>query len=198
MSEPAPFVAIGQTEEGRALAAAIRMVALDVDGVLTDGGIYLGDVGGQPMEFKRYEIQDGLAVGLLRRAGIKVAIITGRDPSVSGLRAEDLQVDAFAGDPGAKKIPLLDQILKKHGIDWRQAAFVGDDLPDIPVMRRVGLAVAVANAAREVREIASWTTIRSGGHGAIREFTEAFLTARGQWREVMQDYLKERGDDGGA
>ena len=192
MSEPAPFVSIGQTEEGRALAAAIRMVALDVDGVLTDGGIYLGDVAGQPMELKRYEIQDGLGIKMLQRAGLLVAIITGRVSESVRLRARELGVDELVQDGHARKLPALRAMAERHGIALDAVAFVGDDLPDVGVMREVGLPVVVANASADARGAAKYALGRRGGDGAVREFAEGLLRARGEWDALVSWYVDSR------
>ena len=173
----------------RELARRIRLVGLDVDGVLTDGGIHLGDVGGIRAEFKRYDIQDGLGVFLLRQAGLKVSIVTGRVSDSVRLRAEELQVDDLFQDSQARKLPGLREILGRREISLAETAFVGDDLPDLAIMRAVGLPVAVANAVPEIRNVAALTLTRAGGSGAVREFAELLLKARGQWEEVAERYV---------
>ena len=175
-----------------ALAGTIRLVVLDVDGVLTDGGIYLGAVDGKPMEFKRYDIQDGLGIYLLQKAGIRVAIITGRVSESVRLRAAELGIDDLAQDPNAQKLPAFLSMLDKHGIAPSEAAFVGDDFPDLAVLRLVGLPVAVGNAVPEIARACSVILTRSGGRGAIREFAEALLRARDQWDAVTERYVAER------
>jgi 3-deoxy-D-manno-octulosonate 8-phosphate phosphatase (KDO 8-P phosphatase) len=176
------------------VARRIRLVCLDVDGTLTDGGIYLGLSGAEHVELKRYDIQDGLGVLFLRMAGLPVVVVTGRTGDVARLRAAELEVDEFVADPLARKLEPFDALLKRRDIRWEEACFVGDDLPDLPLLRRVGLPVATANAAAEVRGAAAHTTQAGGGHGAVREFAEAFLRARGSWAEVSRTYLRERGD----
>jgi 3-deoxy-D-manno-octulosonate 8-phosphate phosphatase (KDO 8-P phosphatase) len=178
------------------VARRIRLVGFDVDGTMTDGGVYLGLHGPTPVELKRYDIQDGLGVHLLRKAGLLVVAITGRAPGVAGLRAAELKVDDFAGDAAARKLPLFEEILLRRQVRWEEACFVGDDLPDLPLMKRVGLPIAVANASPSVKDVARWVTTKSGGRGAIREFADALLQARGQWAEVVKGYLRERGDAG--
>src|SRR3954470_25017755 len=121
------------------LAKSIRLVGFDIDGVMTDGGVYLGDVDGQRVELKRYDIQDGLGVGMLRRAGIRVAILTGRVSESVRLRAEELNVDDLAPDPDGYKLGAFHQPIEKHDIDPRQCPFVGDDFPDLALLRIVGL-----------------------------------------------------------
>lgn len=178
-----------------ALARRIRLVCFDVDGVLTDGGIYLGAVSGAPVELKRYDIQDGLGIHFLRKAGLKVAIITGRVSESVRLRAAELEVDDLVQDAGARKLPAFVRILERQGIDPADAAFVGDDFPDMGVLRVVGLPVAVGNAVPEVRAVARLQLARSGGHGAVREFCEALLHARGEWDSVCERYVEERSRD---
>ena len=176
------------------VARRIRLVGLDVDGTLTDGGVYLGLAGAQRVELKRYDIQDGLGVLLLRMAGLPVVIVTGRAGEVARLRATELEVDEFIADPLARKLEPFEAILQRRNVRWEEACYIGDDLPDLPLLRRVGLAVATANACPEVRAAAAFTTTLGGGHGAVREFAEAFLKARGAWAEVSRNYLRERGD----
>jgi len=176
------------------VARRIRLVGLDVDGTLTDGGLYIGLAGGQPVELKRYDIQDGLGVLLLKSAGLPVVIVTGRAGEVAQLRAQELGVDEFVADPNARKLEAFEALLKRRGIRWEESCFIGDDLPDLPLLRRVGLAIATGNACPEVRQAAVLTTAAAGGHGAVREFAEAFLKARGVWTDVMRNYLRERGD----
>jgi 3-deoxy-D-manno-octulosonate 8-phosphate phosphatase (KDO 8-P phosphatase) len=172
-----------------AAAKRVKFVGLDVDGVMTDGGIFLGDAAGTRVELKRYEIQDGLGVVLLRAAGIKVGIITGRESESVRLRGEELKVDAIAQDSKARKVSALKTMLGEFGIDPADAAFVGDDLPDLAVLRLVGMPVAVANASKEVKEVADVHLTRAGGYGAVREFAELLLTARGEWNETVERYV---------
>src|SRR5215467_7095105 len=122
---------------------------------MTDGGIYLGDVDGRRLEFKRYEIQDGLGIAMLRLVHMPVAIITGRVSESVRLRAAELGVDDVAQDPDGHKLIGFMRILKRHGISANETAYVGDDFPDMALMRIVGLPVAVANAVPEVRGICS-------------------------------------------
>ena len=175
-----------------ALARSIRLVGLDVDGVMTDGGIYLGAADGKPVELKRYEIQDGLGVHLMQRAGLRVVIVTGRVSESVRLRAIELDVDDVAQDPRARKLPAFLAMLDRYGIAPSEAAFVGDDFPDLAVLRLVGLPVAVGNAVPEIRAACSVHLSRHGGRGAIREFAELLLKARGQWDQVTEDYVQER------
>ncbi|MDE3127393.1 MAG: HAD hydrolase family protein [Gemmatimonadota bacterium] len=159
---------------------------------MTDGGVYLGDADGRPLEFKRYHIQDGLGIHFLRRAGIRVAVVTGRVSESVRMRAAELRIEDVAQVAGARKLPALGSMLDRHGIAPADAAFVGDDFPDLPVMRAVGLPVATGNAVDEVKREAALVLSRGGGQGAVREFAEALLRARGEWDGLWQAYVAER------
>lgn len=177
------------------LARRIALVGLDVDGVLTDGGIYLGATSGgvdAPFEVKRYDIQDGLGIQLLRDCGIKVVIITGRVSESVAQRARELRVDAVVQDPEARKLTALTKLVNDFDCTLEDVAFVGDDLPDLSVLRRVGLPVAVGNAVAEVRRVAQLQLHAHGGHGAVREFAEALLLARGEWTDAVERYVTSR------
>jgi 3-deoxy-D-manno-octulosonate 8-phosphate phosphatase (KDO 8-P phosphatase) len=175
-----------------AVARRIRLVGLDVDGVLTDGGLYLGASDGVPVELKRYHIQDGLGIRFLRDAGIIVAIVTGRVSDSVRIRAEELGITDVAQDPHARKLPAFLSILERNGVTPAEAAFVGDDYPDLAILRIVGLPVAVDNAVDDVKEIARVRLKRAGGDGAVREFAELLLRARGEWRTIIERYVAER------
>lgn len=175
-----------------ATAARIKLVCFDVDGVLTDGGIYLGDSGGTRIELKRYDIQDGLGIKMLQQAGLLTAIITGRVSESVALRAQELGVDELVQDNQARKVPALRAMLAARGLDWSECAFVGDDLPDLGVMRLVGLPVAVGNATAEARRAATISLTRHGGAGAVREFCELLLRARGEWDVQVEAYVASR------
>ena len=177
-------------------ARSIRLVGIDVDGVLTDGGIYLGAVDGTPLEFKRYDIQDGLGIHFLRKAGIRVAIVTGRVSDSVRLRAAELEIEDVAQDAYARKLPALNRILERHQIASAETAFIGDDFPDLAVLRAVGLPVAVANAVPEVLRECRLHLNQSGGRGAVREFAELLLKARGEWETLYEAYVTERSVDG--
>jgi 3-deoxy-D-manno-octulosonate 8-phosphate phosphatase (KDO 8-P phosphatase) len=172
-----------------ALARSVRLVGLDVDGVLTDGGIYLGAAEGRTLEFKRYDIQDGLGIFFLKDAGIQVAIVTGRVSESVRLRAAELDIEDVAQDALARKLPAFLRILERRGVRPEEAAFIGDDFPDVGILRMVGLPVAVGNAVPEVRRLCSVQLERHGGRGAVREFAERLLTARGEWEAVTERYV---------
>lgn len=175
-----------------ALAARIRLVIFDVDGVLTDAGVYMGaTASGEPVELKRFDIQDGLAKKLLEQAGIRVAVVSGRESPATRLRMEELELECHQA-PSGFKLEGFEKAVASAGCGWDEVAIVGDDLPDLPALRRAGLPVAVANAVAEVKALAVWRTTRRGGEGAVREFTEALLTARGDWARVVDEYARER------
>jgi 3-deoxy-D-manno-octulosonate 8-phosphate phosphatase (KDO 8-P phosphatase) len=174
------------------LARSIRIVALDVDGVLTDGGIYLGAQDSRAIELKRYDIQDGLGIHLMQKAGIRVAIVTGRVSESVRLRAAELGIDDVAQDAQAQKLPAFLAMLDRHGIAPSEAAFIGDDFPDMAVLRLVGMPVAVGNAVPEVKAVCTVQLTRTGGVGAVREFAELLLKARGDWSAITERYVEER------
>lgn len=185
------------TDEGMAVdreaARRVRLVVLDVDGVLTDGGIYLGaTASGQGVEVKRFHVEDGLGVRFLRSAGIDVAIVSGRVSEATSLRAAEIGVEEVHQDAGARKLPIVDRLRRERDLEWDEVALVGDDLADLPVLRRVGLPATVANGVPEVRRAARWQSRRRGGHGAVREFAEALLRAREEWSELVERYCSER------
>ena len=174
------------------LARSIRCVGLDVDGVLTDGGIYLGDAAGSQIELKRYDIQDGLGIHFLRQAGIRVAIVTGRVSESVRIRAAELNIEDVAQDAQARKLPAFLRMLEHRGLDVDSAAFIGDDFPDLSILRVVALPVAVGNAVAEVKRACQVRLTKEGGRGAVREFTELLLRARGEWDEIAERYVIER------
>jgi len=185
-----------------AAARRVRLVLLDVDGVLTDNGLYLGARGGEgsaaaaeagrpAIELKRFHIHDGVGVLLLLGAGIAVELLSGRESPATALRARELGVRATQVDGGFKLGP-AEERLAEHGLGWEEVAVVGDDLADLPLLRRAGLPVAVANAVAEVRAQAAWITTRAGGDGAVREFVHALLEARGEREEAVARYERAR------
>ena len=174
------------------VAKRIRLVVFDVDGVLTDGGVYVGgDARGA--ELKRFDIQDGLGLKMLMWAGLEVAVLSGRVSQATRLRAEELGIVECHQDDGAQKLPMLEALLARKGVSWDEVAMLADDLPDMPVFTRVALPAAVANAQPEILEVAVWTSTARGGHGAAREFCRALLMAREAWAQVVKDYLSARG-----
>ncbi len=177
-------------------AHRIRLVIFDVDGVLTDSGVYIGELpDGSAVELKRFDIQDGLAIKLLMGTGVRVALVSGRVSAATALRARELGIEECHQVAGAMKMPVVRNLLAQNGVSWDEVAMLADDLPDLPVFRRVGLPVAVGNATPELVRDAVWQTRAQGGRGAVREFVRALLIARGQWENVVQGYCDARSDD---
>lgn len=176
------------------VARNLAVVGFDVDGVLTDGGVYLGLVADHAAEFKRFHVPDGLGLKMLQWAGLHVIIVSGRVSEATTLRARELGIPDVIQDDGAQKLPAIERWLDARQLTLEQCAFVGDDLPDVPVLRRVGLPIAVRNACAEVRALAAVVTDAEGGRGAAREVAELILKARGGWDERVAAYLMERGD----
>ena len=163
----------------------IKMLALDVDGVLTDGALVINADGS---ESKFFNSLDGHGIRMWQRAGLKVALISGRASVPTELRAEQLQIEYVFQDCHYK-LPVLEQIAGQLGLLPENIAFVGDDLTDMPVIRYVGFGVAVANAVDEVKQCADYVTTRPGGSGAVREVIEYILKNSGMWQELMKRYL---------
>jgi 3-deoxy-D-manno-octulosonate 8-phosphate phosphatase (KDO 8-P phosphatase) len=175
-----------------AAAGRVRLLGLDVDGVLTDNGVFIGPVAGERVELKRFDIQDGLGLILLRTAGLPVVWVSGRRSEATALRAAELRVEEVLQVPGPRKAAAFGDLLERRGIGWEEVAFVGDDLADLPVLRRVGLPIAVANAVPDVKAVASYVTKAAGGHGAVREVIELLLRARGEWTGILERYFAEQ------
>jgi len=176
------------------LARRIQVVGFDVDGVLTDGAVFFGALGGEPVELKRFSSLDGLGVLLLREAGMKVIAVSGRQSEASRLRMSALGVHEFIEDARGRSLPAFEGSLIRLNCRIEDVAFIGDDIADLPLLRRVGLPIAVPNAPEEIRRLARLTTVAVGGQGVIREIAETLLRARGQWDNTLQAYLSERGD----
>ena len=177
------------------IARRIKLLGLDVDGVLTDNAVYIGSVNGERVEFKRFDIQDGLGIAMLRDSDISIAWVSGRASEATRLRGKELKIPDVIEVSSAAKLPAVEELLAKRGLTWEQFAFVGDDIADVPILRRCGLPIAVANAVEEARDLAAYVTQAPGGSGAVREVIEAVLKARGSWTESVARYLKTRGDD---
>jgi 3-deoxy-D-manno-octulosonate 8-phosphate phosphatase (KDO 8-P phosphatase) len=175
-----------------AAARRVRVVVVDVDGVLTDNGVYIGaTAAGERVELKRFHIMDGLGLKMLQWAGLRVVLVSGRESAATTLRAGELEVECRQVAAGYK-IPLVEEVLGEEGADWAELATVADDLADLPLMSRAGLPIAVANAAPEVRAEAAWVTAVPGGDGAVREVAEALLKARGDWAGLVTAYRRSR------
>ena len=168
--------------DGRARALRIKMIIMDVDGTLTDGALFVLPDG---EEIKAYNVRDGLGILLAHLAGFKTAIITGKTSRALEKRAEKLRIDELHQGILDKK-PVLEAILAKHGLTNEEAAYIGDDLGDLAVIKTVGLAGAVADAHPEVKKNCHFISQQSGGRGAVREFIEFILEAQGKWGEVEE------------
>src|SRR5579864_978508 len=196
-------------------ARKIKLLLFDVDGVLTDGKLFIfpapagiqaapsghtaqhEDQGGfgfrseSMIEAKGFHAHDGASISLARLAGIKTGLITKRISETVALRARDLKLDhVYQGIQD--KLTVFEEILAKEGLRPEQAAYVGDDVIDLPVMRNCGLGVAVANARAEVKDEAHYITEHRGGDGALRDVVEYILKAQGKWEEVVREYTRER------
>ncbi len=165
-------------------AAGLEWLLFDVDGVLTDGGLYYGPRGEQ---LKRFNVQDGLGFRLAQRAGLKLGLLSGRRSKPLELRAAELDFDAVILG-SSDKAPAFEKFLEKYETTPRRVAFAGDDLPDLPVLGRCALAFAPADAAEEVRAAAHRVLERPGGAGAAREMIELILKARGDWERLIAKF----------
>ena len=167
-------------------AARIKLLLMDCDGVLTDGRLWLLDNGD---EQKTFSVRDGLGLELWHRAGLKSGIISGRNSSAVERRARDLGIE-YVRQGCEDKIREFEQLLSLAEVEESEVAFIGDDLNDIPLMRRAEFAAAVADASEETRAVAHWVTQARGGLGAIREVVEMILKSQGKWGDVTEKYLK--------
>jgi 3-deoxy-D-manno-octulosonate 8-phosphate phosphatase (KDO 8-P phosphatase) len=165
-------------------AKSVKLLALDVDGVLSDGRVYYSDTGA---ELKAFNIKDGLGIKLLQRAGITVAIITGRESSIVRRRAQELGiVDIIQGRED--KLIALQELCDLHSLTLSQCAYMGDDLPDLAAINAAGLGLAVADACASVRAAAQWCSAAKGGEGAVREACEMILNACGKMAEIQLEF----------
>ena len=165
-------------------ASKINVLLLDVDGVLTDGRIVYADYGD---ELKCFDVQDGAGLIFWNRVGLKSAIITARTSRLVKRRAKELRVD-FLAQGKLLKLPTYEELLKRFRVSDEQVCAIGDDLMELPILRRVGLSVAVPNAVEEVKAICHYTTKRPGGRGAVREVIDIILKSKGLWDHLMQRY----------
>jgi len=170
-------------------ARRVGAVLLDADGVLTDGGLYLAAGEAGVLEGRRFHAHDGIAVYMLARAEIPVAIVSGKVSPPVLERAHMLGIEEVHQVSPFEKLAAVDGVLTRLGVGWAEAAFLCDDLADLPVLRKVGLPAAVANAVPEVKDVAVWCGTVPGGSGAVREFVEALLRARGQWDALVEEYV---------
>ena len=179
-----PVPALHHPPELLLAAQGVRVAFFDVDGVLTDGGLYLSEQG---ESLKRFNILDGLGLQLLQRAGITPAVITGRDSKPLRGRLQALGI-THAHYGTEEKLPAAEQTLKQLGLQWSQAAGIGDDWPDLPVLRRCAFAGAPANAHVEVKAAARYVTQAAGGQGAAREFCDLLVLASGRYAQLLEGY----------
>ncbi len=164
----------------------VRLVAMDVDGVLTDGRIVYGDYGD---ELKFFDVQDGFGLAMLRRAGIRTMIISAKKSRVNRRRAKELQITKIYQN-AADKLKVFEKAAKKMKLTHDEVCFIGDDLLDIPVLSRVGFAVGVSNAVDEVKEVAHYVTLKKGGRGAVREVVDLILKTQNKWPAVTERYIR--------
>lgn len=164
---------------------------MDVDGVLTDGKLYnVPDASGNMVETKGFDTQDGIALQWLSWKGVKSGVISGRLSPAVVARAKQVNM-TYIYQGHIEKIPILEEILKESGVPAEQVAYIGDDLTDVVIMRRVGLSIATANAREEVKRCAMHTTKAAGGNGAVREVIELILRAQGHWDDLLRKYEVE-------
>jgi len=172
------------TEQLYKIAGNIRLLILDVDGVLTDGSIILDNEGN---EFKAFHVRDGHGLKMLSRTGIQIALITGRHSKVVERRAHELGITEVY-QKCFKKIVAYEQLLQKFKVTDSEVAYIGDDIVDLPVLKKVGLPVAVADAVDETKDVAQFITQNRGGRGAVREVCDLILRAKGKWKELLDEY----------
>lgn len=166
-------------------AAKIKVLLMDVDGTMTDGGVtLLSQTDGTALEIKTFDAHDGQGLTLAHTAGLRTGCITGRESAALLRRAHEMSME-FIYMKQPVKMPAYEEILGKAGVSDSAVAFVGDDLPDIPLLRRVGLAIAVGDAVPEVKDAAHYTTKALAGHGAVREAVELILRSKGIWEEMI-------------
>jgi 3-deoxy-D-manno-octulosonate 8-phosphate phosphatase (KDO 8-P phosphatase) len=166
-------------------AAKITLLLMDVDGTMTDGSVtLLSQTDGTALEIKTFDAHDGQGLTLAQTAGLRTGCITGRESAALLRRAHEMKME-FIYMKQPVKLPAYEEILKKAGVSDAAVAFIGDDLPDIPLMHRVGLAVAVGDAVPEVKKVAHYTTRALAGHGAVREAVELVLKSKGIWEEMI-------------
>jgi 3-deoxy-D-manno-octulosonate 8-phosphate phosphatase (KDO 8-P phosphatase) len=163
----------------------IKMLLLDVDGVMTDGGIILGP---GSMELKRFHVRDGMGVSLARAAGLLVGILTSRDSEVVRRRAKELGIEEVQQGVSHKE-EVYEAILKKYGFRDEEVAYIGDDIQDIPVLKRAGLSCCVADGAEEVKRVSHYVTLKNGGTGAVREVVDMLLKGLGKKEEAVTSLL---------
>ena len=175
---------IGLPQEVVQRASRVSVLLLDVDGVLTDGRIVYADYGD---ELKFFDVQDGAGLVFWNRVGLKSAVITARTSRLLKRRAKEMRID-FLAQGRLLKLPTYETLLKRFRVQDEQVCAIGDDLMEVPILRRAGLAVAVPNAVEEVKRVSHYVTQRSGGRGAVREVIDLILRAKGLWDQILQRY----------
>lgn len=172
----------------RARAAKVKLLLMDVDGVLTNGKLYnVPDANGQLVETKGFDSQDGISLQWMQWKGFQTGVISGRESAATAERARQVKM-TWVYQGHIEKIPILEEIMAEANVTGDQVAYMGDDLTDLVVMHRVGLAIAVANARPEVKQAAHYVTSASGGNGAVREAVELIMNACGLWGEILAKY----------
>lgn len=163
----------------------IELILCDVDGVLTDGGVLYDNQG---IEIKKFHIRDGLGIRLWQKAGFKFGVLTARNSHIVKLRAAELNIE-IVRQGFEDKLPAAREVIAELGLSPEQVCHIGDDLTDLPVMRHVGVGVAVADAADEIRDAAAYVTRMRGGRGAVREAIEVILKSKNRWEGLIRSYL---------
>jgi 3-deoxy-D-manno-octulosonate 8-phosphate phosphatase (KDO 8-P phosphatase) len=163
--------------------AKVRLFLCDVDGVLTDGMVLMGN----GVESKRFNIVDGLGMRLLQQAGLKVGWVSRRPSPATTMRAHDLKIDHLLQIEGSK-VKAIEALLQQTGRGWDEVCYVGDDIVDLGALSRAGVAVGVANAIEEVKSVAHYVTQREGGHGAVREVVDMILKAQDRWTALLREH----------
>ena len=172
-------------------ASQIKLLLMDVDGVLTDGKLYnVPDRDGKMVETKGFDSQDGIALQWLNWKDLKTGVVSGRVSPATEERARQVKM-TYVYQGHIEKVPILEQILADAKISASEVAYMGDDLTDVVILRRVGLAIATANAREEVKRAAHYVTQAAGGRGAVREVAELLLKAQNRWEEILKHYQAE-------
>jgi 3-deoxy-D-manno-octulosonate 8-phosphate phosphatase (KDO 8-P phosphatase) len=166
-------------------ASCVRLLALDVDGVLSDGKLYFGNQG---EEIKAFNSLDGHGIKMLQASGVKVAIVTGRTSNIVAQRAKQLGIELVL-QGREDKLKALYELTEHLRLDWNAMAYIGDDLPDLAAIIKVGLGISVPNAAKTMAQYSQYVTRLSGGHGAVREVCDLIMQAQGTWDEALAPYL---------
>jgi len=170
----------------RARLRRVKLLLCDVDGILTDGTVFIS---GDGRETKRFSIHDGLGIVLARKHGLRVGWVSARPSPATSRRAKELHMDILHQDKGPK-LNAVEAILVKAGVGWDELCFMGDDVVDLAVLRRAGFAVSVPGGVAEALAFAHYVTRARGGHGAVREVVEMILKAQGKWTSIVREYAQ--------